>query len=107
MQTRKPPTVAGSSVEATAAEARGQGRRTHTQGTALASLSQGDPMGLMGDMGMGQDTCQVDPAGRALSNILLKSARLPSASTEAGKSGLAICLWGRKYAFSDREANLP
>ena len=64
-------------------------------------------MGLMGDMGMGQDACQVDPAGWALSNSLLKSAQLPSASTEAGKSGLATCFWRRKYAFSDREANLP
>lgn len=31
-------------------------------------------MGLMGDLGMGQDTCQVDSAGQALSNSLPKSA---------------------------------
>lgn len=59
MQTRKPPTVARSIVEATAAAARGRGRRTHTQGTAPASLFKGGRMGLMGDLGMGQDTCQV------------------------------------------------
>lgn len=74
MQTSKPPTVAGSTVEATAGEARGRGRRPHTQGTAPASLFKGGHMGLMGDLGMGQDTCQVDSAGQALSNSLPKSA---------------------------------
>lgn len=62
MQTRKPPTVAGSFVEATPGE--GRGRSTHTQGTAPASLFKGGRMGLMGDLGMGQDTCQVILLGR-------------------------------------------
>lgn len=88
MQTSKPPTVAGSIVEATAGEARGRGRRTHTQGTAPASLFKGDHMGLMGDLGMGQDTCQVDTAGQALNNSLLKSAVTP------GECPTAISLRG-------------
>lgn len=53
-------TVAGSIVEATAGEARGPGgRRGHTRGTAPASLFRGGCVGLVGDLGMGQDTCQV------------------------------------------------
>lgn len=31
-------------------------------------------MGLMSDLGMGQDICQVDSSGQALSNTPLKSA---------------------------------
>ena len=34
-------------------------RRMHTQGTTLASLFKGGHMGVMGDLGTGQDTCQV------------------------------------------------
>lgn len=93
MQTRKPPTVAGSIVEATTGQARGQGRKRHTQGTAPGSLFIGYHMELVGDLGMGQDACHVDTAGQALSNGLPKSSvtsgERPAALSlgEAGKNG--------------------
>lgn len=107
MQTRKAPPRAGSLAEATAAEARGQGRRKPTQGAAPASVFQEGPMGPMADLGMARGVRQVDPALPALSNNLLKSAQLPSASAEAETSGPARCFWRCKYAFADMDANLP
>lgn len=52
-----------------------------------ASLFKGDPLGLVGDLGMGRDTCQGETAGQALSNSLLKSTVTPAAVSfrEAGK----------------------
>lgn len=74
MQTRKACPRAGSLAEATAAEARGQGRRKPTQGMALASVLQRGPMGPMAELGTAQGIHQVDPALPTLSNNLLKSA---------------------------------
>ena len=72
----------GSTVEATAErhEDGGEGRMRRAQ---LRPLFKGDPAGLVGDLGKGQDTCQVETAGRALSNSPLKSAVTPQESLAA------------------------
>lgn len=101
MQTRKAPPRAGSLAEATAAEARGQGRRKPTQGAAPASVFQGGPMGPMADLGMARGVRQVDPALPALSNNLLKSAQLPSASPR-----LKLKHQGQPDAFGDVSTHL-
>lgn len=69
-------------------------------------------MGLLGDLGMGQDACQVEADGQALSNSLLKSAVTPgecqllSASERPGKAGPGQMLLRCKGAIPRREANL-
>lgn len=76
MLTRKPPTVAGTTQEATAERHEDGGERCRHQ-VQLWLLFTGDPMRLVGDLGKGWDTCQVETAGQALSNSPLKSAVMP------------------------------
>lgn len=74
------------------------GKRAHAQGTVPASLLKGDSLGLVGDLGMGRDTCQGETAGQALGNNLLKRAVTPAA-VSFQVAGIFRC----EGAFPERE----
>lgn len=86
-----------------------RGEGGDARGTAPGSSFTGYHMGLVGDLGLGQDARQVDTAGQALSKGLPKSSVTPGecpaalSLDEAGENGAGPDAFGDVRARSLRK----